>query len=91
MKQIDDDSLKYLGQYIDVSEHVKKCIESHAKKHKLNPTICAWYKDMTDFYLDWVTQCGYIKTQADRILKNGIKSGEFLWLPDGLGLVRFEM
>lgn len=103
MKQMDDRSLEYLRQYIDVSERVKKCIENHAKKYKLNPRICAWYKDMDDFYSDWAElqsaahyteNClgiGYSAEEVEDRYDEGIKSGEFLWLPDGLGLVRFEM
>lgn len=91
MKHIDNESIKYLEQYIYVSEQVEKCIENHAQNHGFEPKICAWYEDMEDFYDDWVLGVGYSTKDADLLYDKGIESGEFLWLPNGLGLVRFEL
>lgn len=91
MKQMDNESIEYMEQYVGVSERVKKYIENHADKYGLNPKICAWYKDTDNFYDDWVLGVGYSTKDADLVYDKGIESGEFLWLPDGLGLVRFEL
>lgn len=86
---IDKDSINYLERYVKVTDDIKKRIERHAKRYEINAEICAWYKDFSDFCSDWCDKCGYTKTEARRLLHGGI--GEFMYLPDNLGIVRFSI
>ena len=62
-------SINYISQFMVVTdEHVKSIID-HCSKYKIRPNICAWYKDMDDFYSDW-TAIGYTKETADRLYKD---------------------
>ena len=47
-----------------LTENQKKLVVRHCKKYSIEPTICAWYDDMDDFYSDWVDSIGYTKTTA---------------------------
>jgi len=87
---MDRDSIKYLSNYISLTEDIKKKIEKHAKRYGIKAEICAWYQNLKDFYSDWCSEnIGYTKTEAKRLLHGGI--GEFMYLPNKLGIVRFVM
>ena len=86
---MDKESSKYLGQYINITSEIEQKINKHAKRYEINPTICAWYKDWEDFCSDWCTNIGYTRTQARKMLHNGI--GEFMCLPYGYGIIRFAI
>lgn len=63
-------------------------IEKHAKRYGIKAEICAWYQDWKDFCSDWCSpNIGYTKTEARKLLHGGI--GEFMYLPNELGIVRF--
>lgn len=84
------DSIEYLNIYINVTEKVKQQIEKHVKRYKLTGEICAWYADWDDFCSDWCNEnIGYTKTKARKLLHGG--KGEFMYLPDNLGIIRFVM
>lgn len=85
---MDEESIKYLEQYLTVTDKLKSTIELHAREHDIKPEICAWYKDMDDFYSDWCS-IGYTRQQADKLLEED--SGEFMFLPDNLGIVRYVL
>lgn len=80
------ESKKYLSSFINVNEELEQKITKHMHSYKVGE-ICAWYKDWEDFCSDWCSQCGYTKTQARKLLHGGI--GEFMILPDNLGIIRF--
>ena len=79
---------EYLLQYIDIDEEIERCINIHKKYYKSVGEICAWYKDKKDFYADWQA-IGYSRLEADKILRGS--KGEFTSLPNGKGIVRFEI
>lgn len=82
------ESMEYLSNYINLTDEIKQKIEKHAKRYGIEPKICAWYQDWEDFCSDWCSkQLGYTRTQARKLLHGG--RGEFMYLPDGLGIVRF--
>ncbi len=84
---MEKESINYLNQYINVTNEIKQKIEKHAKRYGIKAEICAWYEDWEDFCSDWCDEIGYTKTEARRLLHGGI--GEFMFLPDCLGIVRF--
>lgn len=86
---IDKDSINYLERYVKVTDDIKKRIERHAKRYEINAEICAWYKDWNDFCSEWCDELGFTKTEARKLLHGGI--GEFIYLPDNLGIVRFSI
>lgn len=86
---MDPKSVKYLSEYITVTDDLKEKIEKHARRYNINSEICAWYSDWGDFYSDWCNNLGYTKTEARKILHGGI--GEFMKLPKNLGIVRFTL
>lgn len=86
--KMDEESIKYLEQYLTVTDKLKSTIELHASEYDIEPKICAWYKDMDDFYSDWCS-IGYTKEQADRLLEED--SGEFMFLPENLGIIRYAL
>ena len=83
------ESIEYLSNYIKVTDQIKDKIEGHAKKYNIDPEICAWYKDWEDFCSDWCDHIGYSRTEARKLLHGG--KGEFMYLPDELGIVRFVL
>lgn len=89
--KMSEESIKYLRRYVNITAKIKEAIEKHAQEKGLEPEICAYYEDMDDFYLDWISLCGYTKTIAKKLLDKGLKTGEFMYLPDGQGIVRFVM
>lgn len=84
---MDKQSIYYLNTHIKITEQIKQKIEKHANRYGIKAEICAWYRDWKDFCSDWCDQCGYTKTEARRILHGGI--GEFMFLPEENGIVRF--
>lgn len=86
---IDKDSINYLERYVKVTDDIKKRIERHAKRYEINAEICAWYKDWNDFCSEWCDELGFTKTEVRKLLHGGI--GEFMYLPDNLGIVRFSI
>lgn len=84
---MDKESIDYLNNYINVTEEIKQKINRHARRYGIKATICAWYQDWKDFCSDWCDDIGYNKTEARKLLHGGI--GEFMYLPDGYGIVRF--
>lgn len=87
---MDRDSIAYLSGYIKVTEEIKQKIEKHAKRYGIKAEICAWYQDWKDFCSDWCSpNIGYTKTESRKLLHGGI--GEFMYLPNELGIVRFAI
>ena len=85
---MDKDSIDYLRQYINVTNEIKQKIEKHANRYGIKAKICAWYEDWEDFCSDWCSEnIGYCRTEARKLLHGGI--GEFMFLPNYLGIVRF--
>ena len=86
---MDKESIDYLSRHINVTEKIKYKIEKHAKRYGIKAEICAWYEDWKDFCSDWCIDLGYTKTEARKLLHGGI--GEFMFLPDDSGSVRFAL
>ena len=84
---MDKRSIEYLENYINLTEEIQKKIMNHAKRYGLKAQICAWYKNWDDFCSDWCDEIGYTRTEARKILHGGI--GEFMFLPNTLGIIRF--
>ena len=84
---MDNKSKSYLENYIEVDKTLEEKIESHCKRYHLDGEICAWYKDLDDFFADWCN-IGYSKEEAQLILYGDI--GEFLILGNN-GIIRFTM
>ncbi len=84
---MDKQSIDYLNRYIDLTDDIKQKIEKHAQRYVINAEICAWYSDWKDFCSDWCDHIGYTRKQARKLLHGGI--GEFMFLPNGNGIVRF--
>lgn len=82
-------TINYLSQYITVTEEIKHKIETHARRYEIKAEICAWYKDWEDFCSDWCNHIGYTRTEARKRLHGG--KGEFMQLPNRLGIVRFAI
>ena len=82
------DSIDYLSQYISVTDNVKRCIVNHVQSYRVKPDVCAWYKDLQDFYSDWCS-LGYTTEEATKLLHRG--DGEFMYLPHELGIIRFTI
>ena len=80
---------KYLSKYMKVDKKVEENITRHKQQHRLNGKVCAWYADWKDFCLDWCKGCGYTKREARGLLFGG--TGEFLILPNRMGIIRFAM
>ena len=86
---MDKHSIDYLSKYIKLTETIKQKIERHARRYNIKAEICAWYLDWEDFCSDWCDDCGYTRTAARKLLHGG--NGEFMYLPDGYGIVRFVL
>ena len=65
-------------------------IVNHCNEYGIKPDLCAWYKDMDDFYSDWCDEVGYSESEADRVFEEGSQSGEFIQFSDE-SIVRFTM
>ena len=79
-------SVKYLSRYIEVDDVIKKRIIRHSVYFRMAPEVCAWYRDWEDMCSDWES-LGYSRTEIRKMRHGGI--GEFMTLPNGLGIVRF--
>ncbi len=86
---MDKHNIDYLKQYIEFTEEIKYKIEKHAKRYNIKVEICAWYEDWKDFCSDWCDNLGYTKTEARKLLHGGI--GEFMFIPNENGIVRFVL
>lgn len=83
-------SIEYLSQYINVTDEVKQEIAKHAEIYGLEEEICAWYKNLDDYFSDWCKKpISYTEEQATQLLFR--KNGEFMMLPKKLGIVRFKI
>lgn len=88
LNEMDEESIRYLEQYIRVTPEIKHAIGTYASRFGIKPCICAWYRDMEDFYSEWCNEpCNYTRKEAWELMHNGI--GEFMTLPHRQGIVRF--
>lgn len=85
---VSERSKRYLSQYIQIEDNITLAIGKHAMRYMLHGDICAYYKDMEDFFSDWCS-IGYTRTEARKLLHSG--HGEFMKLPDNLGYIRFAI
>lgn len=83
---LSENSKKYLSQYIELTDKIVLAIGKHAMRYALSGGVCAYYKDMEDFFSDWCS-IGYTRTEARKLMHGG--HGEFMKLPDGFGYIRF--
>lgn len=81
-------SKEYLSQYVKLTDELEKKIVRHMERYNAGE-ICAWYEDWEDFCSDWCDGIGYTRTEARNKLHGGI--GEFMILPDGNGIIRFDV
>ena len=80
-------SINYISKYMEVTdEHVDEIIR-HCSRYKIKPKVCAWYKDIDDFYADWM-KIGYSKETADRLFTHCKE--EFQQLKNG-NIIRYEI
>lgn len=86
---MDNKRINYLTQYINLTKEIEQKIEKHAKRYGIKAEICAYYEDWEDFCSDWCDFCGYTRTEARKLLHGG--KGEFMILPNKLGIVRFAI
>lgn len=84
---MDEKSRSYLKNYIKLTQETENKIIKHAKRYGIKAEICAWYSDWEDFCSDWCDNIGYTRTQARTLFHGG--KGEFMTLPNNLGIVRF--
>lgn len=84
---LSEKSKTYLEQYIQLTNNIILDIEKHMTKYQLCTDICAYYKNMDDFFSDWCS-IGYTKNNAKKLLKEN--PDEFMKLPYNLGYIRFE-
>ncbi len=83
LKTLTDDlsnSIDYVSQYMPVTPDHVLAIVNHCVQYKLNPCICAWYKDKDDFTYDW-KQIGYTEPAIQELLSTEQK--EFQTLNNG--------
>ncbi len=65
-------------------------IKAHSKTFNITEKVCAWYKDMKDFYSDWCDKTiGFTKTEARALYKEGLLSGEFQRIKN-YGILRYS-
>lgn len=64
-----------------LTEEQKKKLIKHCNRYHIQPTICAWYDDLEDFFSDWCDNCGYTRTEARKIYHGG--KGEFCTFSTG--------
>lgn len=86
---MDDDSKEYLKMYIKLTDKLIRKIENHINRYNTSNSICAYYSDWKDFCSDWCDGIGYTRTEARQLLHNG--TGEFMILPNDLGIIRFNI
>ena len=82
------ESVDYISKYMEVTDEHIDAIIRHCSKYNLKPKVCAWYKDIDDFYSDWCDGCGYTRTQAREIYHGG--NGEFQTFPNG-NIIRYAI
>ena len=88
MNILDEESRKYLSQYMIIDNVTAAKITNHINRYRLNGTVIAWYKDKSDFYHDWidVNHIYYDRAAANKRLHGG--HGEFMSLSNG-NIIRF--
>lgn len=78
----------YLSQYINVNKVLEGKIDRHIKRYGLSGDVCAYYSDWEDLCSDWCSApLYYTRTEVRNLLHNS--SGEFMVLPNELGIIRF--
>ena len=84
-----ESNLPYLKQVTDsdIPEEVYDAILAHMQARKVN-LICAWYKDMDDFYSDWCNpnDCAYSKEETDSLLYTNPREFQII---EGFGILRY--
>lgn len=84
-----ESNLPYIKQVTDsdIPEEVYGVILAHMQARKVN-LICAWYKDMNDFYSDWCNpnDCAYSKEEADSLLRMNPREFQII---EGFGILRY--
>ena len=84
-----ESNLPYIKQVTDsdIPEEVYDAILAHMQARKVN-LICAWYKDMDDFYSDWCNpnDCAYSKEEADSLLRTNPREFQII---EGFGILRY--
>jgi hypothetical protein len=80
-------SVDYISKYMEVTDEHIDAIIRHCSKYNIKPKVCAWYKNIDDFYSDWMG-IGYTKETADRLLTNCKE--EFQKFKNG-NIIRYEI
>lgn len=88
---LDEKSIGYLSGFINVTDNVIKEIEDHARAYRRKAEISAWYGGMNDFRSEWCDDMGYWEDEimAQIINHDGQYHGEFMFLKNAAGIVRF--
>lgn len=88
---LDKKSIEYLSGFINVTDNVIKEIEDHARAYRRKAEISAWYEGMNDFRSEWCDDMGYREDEimAQVINHDGQYHGEFMFLKNAAGIVRF--
>ena len=87
-EKMDEASIKYLSNYIELTDELKQKIEEHAAEYMIKPEVCSYYKDYEDYESDWAS-LNYSKEEIKDLLSN--YPGEFMILPNDLGIIRFTV
>ena len=82
-------SLEYLSQYMKIDEITIFEIGSHCGRYALIPNICAWYKDMEDFYSDWCG-IGFTRKEATDLFYKDEERYQFQTLKNG-NIIRYAL
>lgn len=81
-----NEDIDYLSRFLEL---ISK-INAHKKRYNLIGEICAYYSDWKDFCSDWCNPpISYTRAEARELLHN--KTGEFMILPNKLGIIRFVL
>ena len=83
---MDKQSIKYLSQYMKITDEIKNKITKHCRRYGISEEVCAFYSDIEDFYSDWCDNLGYTRTEAKQIHHGGI--GEFQTFSNG-NIIRY--
>ena len=82
----------YLNGCAKVTYEVVEKIRTHVKKFELTGEICAWYKNMDEFYSDWAHEAlgGLSQEKARERYNEGKETGEFQFIKD-YGIIRYVL
>jgi hypothetical protein len=91
LAKLQNETSKYtkenISDYQDrLSEEQIEIVLTHCNKEDIEPTICAWYEDLQDFYSDWVENINYSEEEADELLD----TTEFITFDNG-SIIRFAL